>query len=160
MTAPASFGRQAKKPKSQKAHKNIAGEVGGGWSFNDAETCIMREINQIRARNGRSALDWDRQVGYIARRHAKTMAASGGVFHDNNMGREITRWRSLGQNSGRAGGCDRVMDAFMNSSGHRANILGSWKHMGVGADRRGGSLYVQQVFESFEDPGNVYHYPG
>lgn len=157
MIAPSSFGRQANKPKS---HKDVAGGTGGGWSFNNAEVCIMRKINRIRARNGRSALNWDRQVGYIARRHAKTMASSRGVFHDGNMDREITRWRSLGQNSGRSDGCRSVMRAFMNSSGHRANILGSWKHMGVGADRRGGSLYVQQVFESFENPGNVYHYPG
>ena len=155
MSTPLAYGSQA--DKWSKPTKSVDT---GGWGFNDAESCIMRRINDIRKRNGLTALEWDRQVGYVARKHANTMASARGVFHDGNMDREITRWRSLGQNTGRANGCVSVMRAFMNSSAHRANILGPWKHMGVGVERRHGCIWVQQVFESREDPGNVYHYPG
>ena len=132
---------------------------GRGWGFTDAETCLMKHINWIRKRKGLRALTWDRQLGYVARRHARGMASTGAVYHDNNMGQEITRWRRLGQNTGRAGGCKKAFWAFMHSGSHRANILGSWKHVAVGAERRHGRLWVQQVFESYNDPGNVYHYP-
>ena len=137
----------------------LAGGGEGRWSFNQQEQCIMRKINRIRQRNGRSALRRDKQVGVIARRHANSMASSYSVFHDGDIDRKITNWRSLAQNSGAAGSCKRVFWAFMRSSGHRANILGRWRYMGVGVAKRNGRVFVQQVFEWRRDPGNVYRYP-
>ena len=131
----------------------------GGWGFNDAEQCLMHKINKARARRGLRRLDWDRQVGYVARRHAKAMAANYSVFHDYNMDEEITHWKSLGQNSGSGGSCKTLFWAFMKSSSHRSNIFGSWKHMGVGVEKRNGRLFAQQVFEWRYDPGNIYRYP-
>jgi uncharacterized protein YkwD len=135
----------------------IAG--GGGWHFNSTEQCLMRKVNRSRRSNGRGGLYWDRQLGFVARRHARSMAANGYVFHDGNIGREITRWRSLGQNSGAGWSCRSLHRAFMRSSSHRYNILAGWRHIGVGTDRRNGRLYAQVVFESRYDPGNVYRYP-
>ncbi len=119
----------------------------------------MRRINRVRARHGRRRLQWDKQLGYVARRHARVMAANRAVYHDSNMGSEITRWRALAQNTGGGRGCKRVSRAFMRSTSHRANVLGRWRHLGVGVERRGGRLYVQQVFEYRADPGNIYHWP-
>jgi hypothetical protein len=31
--------------------------------------------------------------------------------------------------------------------------------MGFGTQKSGGRLYVQQLFESRRNPGNIYHYP-
>ena len=137
---------------------NVA-DGGGNWGFNSVERCLMGKINKVRRRHGRAALDWDKQVGYVARKHARSMASNYAVYHDGNMDNEITNWKSLGQNSGAGGGCRRIFWAFMKSSSHRANILGQWRHIGVGAEWRGGRLFVQQVFEWRYDPGNVYHYP-
>ena len=132
---------------------------GGGWGFNRVERCLMRKVNKTRSRHGLARLDWDKQVGYVARRHAKSMAASHAVYHDGDVGNEITRWRTLAQNSGAGFGCRKIFWAFMKSSAHRANILGQYRHVGVGADWSRGKLYVQQVFEWRYDPGNVYRYP-
>lgn len=129
------------------------------WSFNGSERCLMRKINGARRARGLPALGWDKQIGYVARRHAATMAGGRGVWHDGYLGQKVTRWRRLGQNTGRGGKCRYMFRSFMRSSGHRANILGRWKHVGVGAVWAGGDLYVQQVFESRLDPGNVYSYP-
>ena len=131
----------------------------GAWHFNSAEQCLMNKINRARSKNGRSRLVWDKQIGVVARRHAKSMAASYSVYHDYNMDDEITRWKALGQNSGAGNGCRKLFWAFMRSSGHRANILGRWRFIGVGIDKRGGRLFAQQVFEWRADPGNVYRYP-
>lgn len=138
------------------------GEVaraGSSWSFNRKERCFMRKINRARRARGRGSLDRDKQVGYVARRHARSMANHGYVFHDADLGRVITRWRRLGQNSGMGSGCRRLFRAFMRSSGHRSNILGRWRHMAVGAVRSGGRVYVQQVFEHRRDPGNIWGRP-
>ena len=151
VTAPSVYG--------QKSGHDLPVVGGGGWNFSDAETCMLRHINRARKQHGLSALDWDRQLGYVARRHANSMASSRNVFHDGNMDNEITNWRRLGQNTGKATGCKKAFWAFMRSSSHRANILGAWRHVGVGIARANGCVWVQQIFETRNDPGNVYHYP-
>lgn len=131
---------------------------GSSYRWKGKERCLLQKVNRARANHGRRRLGWDKQMGYVARQHAKAMASSRSIWHDD-IGNKITRWRSLGQNVGRAGTCKRVFKALMRSSGHRANILGSWKYMGFGASRAGGKLYVSQIFESRRNPGNVYQYP-
>lgn len=131
----------------------------GNYSFTKGERCFLRKINGLRNRNGKRRLNADKQLGYVARRHARGMAKNGSIYHDGDLGRTVTRWRRLGQNVGVGGGCKSLFKAFKNSSLHRSNILGSWRHMGVGVDRRGGRIYVMQIFHSRRNPGNVYRYP-
>jgi uncharacterized protein YkwD len=129
------------------------------WHFNRKERCFMRKINHARRSRGRRALDRDKQAGYVARRHARAMANHGYVFHDPDLGRVITRWRALGQNSGKGAGCRGLFRAFMRSAGHRSNVLGRWRHLGVGVVRSSGRVYVQQVFEYRRNPGNIWGRP-
>jgi uncharacterized protein YkwD len=129
------------------------------YSFTRVERCFLKRINGLRHRKGKNRLNWDKQLGYVARRHARGMASNRSIYHDNDLGRTVTRWRRLGQNVGRGGGCKRLMRAFRNSSGHRSNLLGSWRHMGVGVKKRNGQLFVMQVFEARRNPGNVYRFP-
>ena len=131
----------------------------GRYSFSQPERCFLKKINSMRKRNGKHVLNWDKQLGYVARRHARRMAADGTIYHSNNLGRHVTRWKRLGDNVGRGSNCKVLFKAFMRSSGHRANILGAWRHMGVGVKRRGGNLFVMHVFESRRNPGNRYHFP-
>lgn len=129
------------------------------YSFNRLEKCMIKKINKRRARHGRRALSWDRQLGYVARRHSRAMARNRTIFHDHNLGNEITRWRRLGQNVGMGRKCRSLFKAFWRSSPHRGNILGSWRFVGVGAERRGGRIYVHHVFEARRNPGNIYSRP-
>lgn len=131
----------------------------GGFSFKGVEKCFMRRINNARDRSGLSDLNRDRQLGYVARRHARKIARDRSIYHDLKLGRRVTRWRALGQNTGRGGSCKGLFRAFMDSSVHRSNILGPWRYIGVGVKKRNGNVYAQQVFESHKDPGNIYHYP-
>ena len=125
-----------------------------------AERCFMRKINSRRMRRGLARLHWDRQLAYVGRRHAKTLArAGGGVWHDSDLARRVTRWRSLGENTGRGRNCRSLFRALWRSSHHRANMLGRWSFMGVGIGRRRGHIYVQQIFENRSNPGNIYSYP-
>lgn len=141
------------------AGRSVAGGGDSRWSFDRTEKCLMRKINRTRQRHGKNGLGFDKQIGVVARRHAKGMANNYSVYHDGNMGSEITRWKSLAQNTGAGGGCKALHRSFMRSYRHRHNILGRWRHVGVGTERRGGRLFVQAVFEYRSDPGNIYHYP-
>ena len=131
----------------------------GNYRLSKAERCFLRKINDFRRSKGKRRLDLDKQLAYVARRHARGMARNNGIYHDGNLGSTVTRWRRLGQNVGTGGGCRELFRAFRNSSGHRANILGTWKHVGVGTEWRGGRVFVMHVFQSRRNPGNVYHYP-
>lgn len=139
----------------------VAETAGGstGFSFKRAERCLMRRINRIRARHGLRRFERDKQLAYVARKHAHSMANARGVWHDPNVGSEVTRWRRLGQNTGRGQSCKSLTRSFMNSSSHRSQILGRFRFFAVGVSRAGGCIYVQELFESRRDPGNVYQYP-
>lgn len=119
----------------------------------------MRRVNAVRVRYGLNRLDRDKQLAYVARRHAMDMASTNNVFHDDNVASKVTRWYRLGQNTGRGRSCRSLARAFLNSAEHRANILGTYRYMGFGTQRRWGRVYVQQLFESRRDPGNIYRYP-
>jgi uncharacterized protein YkwD len=119
----------------------------------------MKKINAARANRGLPRLEWDRQLGYVARRHAKSLASNRGLWHDSRLGSKVTRWRRLGQNTGRGGRCPRLFNSFMASAPHRSNIFGTWRFQGVGTEWAGGRLYVQHVFEARRNPGNIYRWP-
>lgn len=119
----------------------------------------MRRINRARSRHGLRRLRRDKQLGYVARKHSVKMASASSLWHDGDMGRKVTRWRRLAQNTGRGGSCRALARSFMASQTHRTNILGRFRFIGVGTESRGGLIYAQQIFESRRNPGNIYHYP-
>jgi hypothetical protein len=134
-------------------------KAGGSYHWNNPENCFIKKINKARARNGLNRLKRDRQLGYVAKRHARKMASKGYMYEQAGLGEKITRWRTLGQNTGRGGKCRHLFKSFMASSPHAANILGDYRFVGVGARWKGHRLYVQQIFESKRNPGNIYHSP-
>lgn len=138
-----------------------ADEDSGGtrFRFKRAERCLMHRINRARVNHGRRRLEPDKQLAYVARRHARDMASSGGVWHDSTIGWKVTRWRRLAQNTGRGASCASLSRSFMASRTHRNTILGRFKYIGVGVENRDGRLFVQELFESRRNPGNVYNYP-
>ena len=160
-TAPASTSDAVPIAAKKSPDADLLGGKGGSprYRFRAAEKCFMRKVNAARAANGQRRLNWDKQLGYVARRHANVMANQGGVWHDQNLGRRVTRWRSLGQNTGAGGRCRKLFGSFMASAPHRANILGGWRFIGVGTQWKGHRLYVQTVFESRRNPGNVWSWP-
>jgi uncharacterized protein YkwD len=129
------------------------------FRFKKTERCFMRRTNRVRERHGLRRLRWDKHIGYVARRHARRLARHGVLEHDDALARRVTHWRLLGQNTGRGRNCWGLFRAFLESKVHRANILGPWRFIGVGARRRDGELFVQQVFEAHSNPGNIYGFP-
>ncbi|HVL91372.1 MAG TPA: CAP domain-containing protein [Actinomycetota bacterium] len=103
--------------------------------------------NSIRASHGRKALAVYGDLVDIARRHSGRMASEGRIWHNPNLTSEVKNWQVVGENVGMGPSVPDLMDAFMNSPGHRANILdGEYNQFGVGVVVKDGTIYVTVVF--------------
>ena len=101
---------------------------------------VIEKTNAQRVRHGLRPLIVDRRLLLSARRHAAWMTNSRSMTHTNQpVGENI----AMGQTSS-----TEVMNSWMNSSGHRANILNpGYTRIGVAAyTTPGGTIYWCQQF--------------
>ena len=113
------------------------------------EADFLARINASRAANGLANLAVDGGLRSHARNHTQDMMDAGNIYHSTSAELQAAAgsgWSRLGENVGRGGTPSSLHDAFMNSSGHRANILGDYNYVGVGTGSTGGVLYVTVVF--------------
>jgi uncharacterized protein YkwD len=105
-------------------------------------------VNQTRRANGRAELAINLELFFKAQGWADVLAREQRLRHSNLSDGITQRWRKLGENVGVGGNIDSVHSAFMNSAGHRANILDpAFNQLGVGVTRDGGGRYwIAQVY--------------
>jgi len=111
------------------------------------EAGFVSLINSERSSRGLNALNvyWD--LVDDARVHSDVMANADKIFHSSNLSSVTTGWAALGENVGVGATVGDLHTAFMNSSGHRANILGDWDSVGVGVTPTDkGYMFVTVVF--------------
>ncbi|WP_131740651.1 CAP domain-containing protein [Actinomadura roseirufa] len=117
---------------------------------------VVALANAERAKNGCAALTSQAGLQAAAQGHSDDMVARNFFSHTNPSGREpgarITaagyRWSTYGENIAYGQKTPaEVMTAWMNSSGHRANILNCrFKEIGVGVAFKSGTPYWTQDF--------------
>lgn len=111
------------------------------------ESSMVSLINGERSASGLSTLCTHGDLTAFARNHTGDMIAEGSIFHSSNLGSAATGWSAMGENVGMGPNVSVLHSAFMNSSGHRANILGDYNHIGVGIDLAdNGTMFVTVVF--------------
>lgn len=103
------------------------------------EMSVVSQVNAQRARHGLAPLAVDSQLMSSANRHAQWMASNRNLSHGSGVAENI----AMGQTS-----ASEAMRSWMNSSGHRANILGSgYTRIGVAvAYTSSGTPYWCQQF--------------
>ncbi|MGV9804242.1 CAP domain-containing protein [Micromonospora chersina] len=120
-------------------------------------TAELREVvdlvNQERAKAGCKALTVNDKLVLAAQRHSQDQADHKTMSHDGSDGSDVGdrldrvgyAWRSYGENvAWNQQSPAAVMDAWMNSPGHRANILNcSFTEIGVGVARSNGPYWTQ-----------------
>ena len=113
-----------------------------------AEGEFLYRANSARSSARLRAYPMNAELVTIARRHAQRMASQGRIYHNPNLGSEVTGWRMVGENVGRGGTVAAIHNAFMNSTSHRANILDrSFTQVGMGtAYDAKGVIYIVQVY--------------
>jgi uncharacterized protein YkwD len=112
-----------------------------GTRLNAHEAALVRYINQARRNAGLSAVTVAPGTTDVARRWALKMATSKTLGHNPNFAAEVGRsgspnWTKVSENVGYASACDaeQLFDAYMNSPGHRKNILDpKVRYIGMGS---------------------------
>lgn len=115
---------------------------------------VIRLVNEIRVQNGLKPLTYDWELGRVARYKSQDMKDKRYFSHTSptygtpfQMMKSFgITYRSAGENIAMGQATPKaVVDAWMNSSGHRANILNaSYTHIGVGYVASG--KYWTQMF--------------
>jgi len=116
--------------------------------FSNSNTKLLNLHNQQRELKGRTDLELDDYLVKYAQKHAEWMASKNNLKHSDIsvlMGKYHTAGENIAWNQEDE---KEVTNAWMNSSGHRANILNrSFTKVGFGkATAKDGSLYWCAVF--------------
>lgn len=111
------------------------------------ETALVAEMNKVRVERGRKPLRMSTTLRRPARSQSRYLLASGQLTHDGPDGSPFwtrlvdagyPRDRWMAENLAELGGCDastagRTVQMWMNSPGHRANLLNPrYRWVGVG----------------------------
>lgn len=116
---------------------------------------VLKYTNQFRHSKGLQALEMRNDLNAIALRHSEDMASGRvGFGHAGYDKREamveklVRPCYGVAENVAYGPGTGKeVVAMWENSSGHRKNILGDYKYIGIGTatDRRG-IIYYTQIF--------------
>lgn len=125
------------------------------------EQSVFDLINRTREENGLKKLIWCEDAAKVARIHSSNMASFNFFSHTGIDGKRVSdradsiglrSWRLIGENiaynAGFENPVERAVYGWMNSPGHRQNILrDNWKETGIGiAVGPQGKYYITQVF--------------
>jgi uncharacterized YkwD family protein len=121
------------------------------------EQQVITLVNKERSNRGLGLLSYDSQLGYVARLKSQDMIDNHYFSHTSpTYGSPFRMMEDFGLRFSAAGEniaygqrtAQEVMNSWMNSAGHRANILSStYTHIGVGvAKASNGTLYWTQEF--------------
>lgn len=154
-------------PSSSSSGNTSSGMTGGSSStgnsgtsgtqtsnMNSDEKEVFDLINKQRTNNGLPALKNDREVQRIARIKAQDMADNNYFSHNSptygspfDMLKSFkVSYKTAGENIAANSSNSSAVTAWMNSSGHKANILNSsfnYTGIGVVSSPRYGKMYVQ-----------------
>lgn len=116
---------------------------------------VYQHTNRFRKSRGLPALQINEALNAIAQKHSEDMAKgkvgfghSGFANRDAQARRKITGINSFAENVayGPTTGKE-VVNRWKTSSGHRKNMLGRFKYIGIGISKdRRGRIYYTQVF--------------
>jgi len=118
------------------------------------EEDILQLVNMHRANIGKQALTNDNTLANkLAKEHTLYMIGQGNISHDNFSARadrlfDEENAKGVGENVA-AGqrSAKTVMEAWINSEGHRENIEGNFTHIGISAIKNdAGKYYYTQLF--------------
>jgi hypothetical protein len=124
-------------------------------SIPEMEKRVFELANQERAKAGAPPLKWNNNLAIAARLHSNEMARQKQLSHQFSDEAELgarlaqqgTRFDADAENVGFASSADELHSGWMNSPGHRTNMLNpKYDEMGVGIARVGDRLYATQDF--------------
>ena len=111
----------------------------------------FQRVNYDRSANGVGGLNPQESLMNKAQMWADYLASIGALQHSSVADGCDPGWWMLGENVGSGPSADAIEQAFLNSPGHRANILNpefNWAGAGVAVSSNG-TVFVVQVFGKY-----------
>lgn len=115
------------------------------------EGTIHSLVNQSRASSGLGPLNLNASMSQVALNWANQMAANGVMSHNPDYAGQIPGgWSKAAENvaQGYPSGA-AVHQGWMDSDGHRANILGDYTDIGIAHISAGGTTWSVEVFAKY-----------
>lgn len=123
---------------------------------------VLERINAIRAEHGEEPLRYSAELTRVAREYSRQMTVENFFSHHSPAGEDVTdRLRQAGLDYTHVGEnifqvlratrgqiVDTAVEGWMESPGHRRNILRGFEKTGVGVWHDGDTYYLTQVFFS------------
>lgn len=118
-------------------------------------TDVLKQTNQFRKSQALPVLIIKQELNQIAQKHSIDMASGRVAFgHDGfsdrqaKVGKEIKGMRSFAENVAYgANTAQEVVTLWKNSPGHRRNMLGNFKYIGIGTAKDSkGQIYYTEIF--------------
>lgn len=114
------------------------------------EIDLYNRVNGARWLSGTNPIFWHHAAGEQAGAWSDTMARRGQLAHHTALSVEASAadpaWKGYAEIVGRGPDTASVVEAFMASPTHRAEMLGDWRAMGVGVTAGHGELWVTVRF--------------
>ena len=114
---------------------------------------VLNYTNKFRKSHGLPALVMRDDLNTIAQRHSEDMARGRTGFGHSGFNQRLSQasrkgFSTFAENVAYGPGSGKeVVNMWKNSSGHRRNILGHYRYIGIGtAKDRHGVIYYTQVF--------------
>src|SRR5690349_2678590 len=108
---------------------------------------VLSELNADRSAHSLRTLGTQADAQRKAQAWAEKLARENKLYHSKLSDGIGVKWCSLGENVGYGPSVAAIEDAYMNSAGHKANILSTkWNGAGVGYATNGKRVFTVQVF--------------
>ncbi|CAL4860760.1 CAP domain-containing protein [Microbacterium sp. MM2322] len=122
-----------------------------GTSQSAAQSRILADVNAARKAKGKKALTLSSAMSKAAVAWSGKQAAANRMSHNPRYASQIpSGWTRAGENVAFGYTPKKVTPAWMASTGHRANILGSYNRIGIGvACSSKGLPFYTQVFGNY-----------
>ena len=117
----------------------------------EGEGTILSLVNEARAANNLGPLQLNSSISSVAQAWANQMAANGQMTHNPNYSTQIpSGWSRAGENVAHGyPSPSATHNAWMNSAGHRANILGDYTDIGISFITVDGSTWAVENFAKY-----------
>lgn len=114
----------------------------------DDEAAFVAALNNVRIDAGLPPFTVNVELSDLSRGHAQVMADAGEIFHADPISAGYTgAWSKIGENVGVGANVSVLVDAFVASPGHYANIVDpAFTEIGVGVVWKESALYTTHRF--------------
>ncbi len=125
----------------------VLGVMAPSASAGAHESDALAMLNAARAAAGLSPVEMHSDLTDDASAWSRHMLEQGSLSHNPNLSSVAPNWDKLGENVGVGTSIASLHTAFMDSPGHRGNVLGDYDYVGIAVvEETSSKLWITVVF--------------